>query len=140
VEQTFDRQENYMALNLHDHREPPDERLASTEATLDLTQELASLRAEPDWQGAHNAKTLVKRDDLRVVLIAFKAGGRLERHQAPGPITIHALEGRLRVQVEQRQTELTAGQMLFVDAALPHDLEATEQSAVLLTVAPAHRH
>ena len=117
-----------------DHRESPEARLASAEAVLDLARELAALRAEPTWQGAHNAKTLVKRDDLRVVLVALKAAGRMERHQAPGPITIHALEGRLHVQVGQRTTELGAGQVLFVDAALPHDVEALEQSAFLLTI------
>ena len=124
-----------MALNIHGHRESPEARLATSEATLDLAREITALRAEPDWQGDHNAKTLVKRDDLRVVLIALNANGRMDRHQAPGPITIHALEGRLRVQVEQRKSELGPGQVLFVDAALPHDVEALEQSAFLLTIA-----
>ncbi|HEU0169536.1 MAG TPA: cupin domain-containing protein [Chloroflexota bacterium] len=124
-----------MALNSHEHRESPEARLASPEATLDLRQEITALRAEPNWQGAHNAKTLVKRDDLRVVLVALKAAGRMDRHQAPGPITIHCLEGRLRIQVEQRTTELGAGQVLFIDAALPHDVEALDQSAFLLTIA-----
>lgn len=103
--------------------------------TLDLAREIAALRAEPSWQGGHNAKTLVKRDDLRVVLVALKPEGRMDRHQAPGPITIHALEGRLHVQVEQRKVELGPGQVLFVDAALPHDVEALGESAFLLTIA-----
>jgi quercetin dioxygenase-like cupin family protein len=124
-----------MTPNVHDHRESPEARLASQESMLDLAGEIAALRAELNWQSAHNAKTLVKRDDLRVVLIALNAGGRMDRHQAPGPITIHALDGRLRVHVEQRQTELSPGQVLFVDAGLPHDVEAPEQSAFLLTVA-----
>ena len=106
----------------------------SSEATIDLGQEMAELRAKPNRHGAPQAKTLIKQDGLRVVLVALDAGGRMERHQAPGPITIHALDGRLLVRAEQRQTKLGPGQVLFVGAAAPHDVEALEPSAFLLTI------
>jgi len=130
-----------VAMDIHGQRESPEERLASTESNFDIEHEIEALRAEGDWQLAHNAKTLVKRSDLRVVLVALNQGGRLDRHQAPGPITIHALNGRLRVQVDGQSSELDAGHLLFIDAGIPHEVEALEASAFLLTVAwPKDEH
>jgi quercetin dioxygenase-like cupin family protein len=124
-----------VALDIHGDRESPEDRFASTETNFDVSREIEDLRAEPDWQRSHNAKTLIKRPDLRVVLVALNPGGRLDRHQAPGPITVHGLTGRLRVQVEQQSHELQPGHLLFIDAGIPHDVEALEASAFLLTIA-----
>lgn len=72
-------------MDIHGERESPEERLAGTESTFDIPREIGALRSEPGWQRSHDAKTLVKRSDLRVVLLVLDPGGRLERHQAPGP-------------------------------------------------------
>ncbi len=119
-------------------REAPDDRMAMTAASFDLNRELEILRAEPSWQAGHrNAKTLFKKTNLTVVLLALKAGASLEKHEAPGPITIHALAGRLRVHMADQLAELTAGGILSLDKGLTHDLEAVVESAILLTVAGA---
>jgi hypothetical protein len=39
---------------------------------FDVARELEQLHGEPGWQSGHNAKTLVKYDRLRVVLIALR--------------------------------------------------------------------
>jgi quercetin dioxygenase-like cupin family protein len=70
--------------------------------------------------------------------MALKPGARLEKHEAQAPITIHALEGRLRVRVASETVELTAGEILTLDGGLAHDLEALDESAILLTVAGAN--
>ena len=120
-------------------RESPSDRLAMTAASFNLGRELENLRAEPAWQASdRNAKTLFKKPDLRVVLLALKAGARLDKHEATGPITIHALAGRLRVRLANETVELAPGEILSVDGGLTHDLEALEQSAILLTVAGAY--
>ena len=120
-------------------REPPADRLAKTTASFHLAAELENLRAEPAWRDSdRNAKTLFKKPHLRVVLLALKAGARLEKHEAPGPITVHALAGRLRVRLTNETVELAPGEILSVDGGLAHDVEAIEQSALLLTIAGAH--
>lgn len=43
------------------------------------------------------AKTLVKEGPLRITLAALRKGATLETHQITGPVSIHALSGRLRV-------------------------------------------
>jgi quercetin dioxygenase-like cupin family protein len=118
------------------HRESPEERLALPLAVFDVLAEVEQLQREPAWaDGDRNAKTLVKKPDLRKVVMVLKAGARLEEHFAPGSITIYTLAGRLRVAAGEQSVELNPGQMLSLDGGHRHDLEALELSAFLLTVA-----
>jgi quercetin dioxygenase-like cupin family protein len=102
---------------------------------FDIARELAQLHAEPDWNAGHNAKTLVKYDNLRVVLMALKARARLPEHQTKGRISIQTLAGHIVVRAQGRTFELPAGSLLALDHGLPHDVEALEESAFLLTIA-----
>jgi len=117
-------------------------RVARSSLTFDLAAEVARLHTEESWrQGVRNAKTLVKEPDLRVVVILLRQGARMEEHRAPGRITIQALSGRLRLQLLDQASDLEAGQILMLDPDIPHDVEAIEESAFLLTIAwPAKTH
>jgi len=77
----------------------------------------------------------VKDADLRVVLVALGKGGRMEEHHAPGRITIQTLAGRLNLRVMGRTVALPTGHVLTLGPAIPHDVEALEESAFLLTIA-----
>jgi quercetin dioxygenase-like cupin family protein len=109
---------------------------------LDLSQQVEQLHAEEAWRaGDRNTKTLVHHPDLRAVLLALKAGARINQHQAAGRITIQTLTGAIRVQLEETAHELRAGQMLSLDREIRHDVEALEESAFLLTIAwPVEKH
>ena len=109
--------------------------LASAMLTLDLNREIQDLRAEARWQSGHTAKTIAKYPDFRVVLIAMNAGGRMEKHQTAGRISVHALQGRIRFQTAERSTDLIAGQLLTLESNIRHDVEAITDSAFLLTIA-----
>jgi quercetin dioxygenase-like cupin family protein len=107
---------------------------------VDLTRELEQLHREPGWSSGQNAKTLVKYDDLRIVLMALKAGARIPGHQTEGRISIHAVTGHLKVRAQDRTFDLPAGRLLALDQGVPHDVEALEDSAFLLTIAwPARK-
>ncbi len=110
--------------------------LADSLLALDIPAELALLHDEEGWQrtGRH-ARTLVKDADLRVVLIALQAGVRMEEHHAPGRITIQTLAGRLTLRVAGQAVDLPLGHLLTIGATIPHDVEAQEESAFLLTIA-----
>lgn len=60
---------------------------------FDLPAEIHRLKAEATWSTGQNARTLVKYDDFRVVLIALGAEARVPEHKAEGRITIHVLSG-----------------------------------------------
>jgi quercetin dioxygenase-like cupin family protein len=102
---------------------------------FDLAAQVAGMRRETDWQEGHNAKTIVKYPDFRVVLIALKAGGHLKEHKTGGRISIHAVSGRIRVHAAGQVFDLPPGQLLVLDRDVPHDVEALEESAFLLTIA-----
>ena len=112
---------------------------SSTEAvsrvtSLDLANELASVREhKPSTQGLHS-KLLLKTDDMRMVLIAMDGGAKIMEHHADGTVSIHAVEGALRIHVQGQAHELHAGQVLILASGIRHDVEAYEDSALLLTI------
>ena len=101
---------------------------------IDLDTELARLHDDPNWTKGHVARTLVKQDALRVVLIAIKADARIDEHKTEGPISIQPLRGRMRVAAAGESFTLGAGQLLTLEASVPHDVLALEDSAFLLTI------
>jgi quercetin dioxygenase-like cupin family protein len=109
--------------------------LAASFLEFDLTRELELLHGEPEWNRGQNAKTLVKYDDFRVVLTALKAHARLPGHQTKGRISIQTVAGHLLVRAEGRTFDLPTGTLLALDQDLPHDVEALDESAFLLTIA-----
>jgi quercetin dioxygenase-like cupin family protein len=77
----------------------------------------------------------VKYDDFRVVLTALKARARLPGHQTEGRISIQTVVGHIQVRAQGRTFDLAAGSLLALDRGIPHDVEALEESAFLLTIA-----
>lgn len=122
------------------HRTPGHEqtskRLDRKLAHIDLEAEIVLLRSGEDYaRVGRSAKTLVKRSDMRVLLIAMREGARVAEHTAPGPLTVGVLQGRLRMNVADGTVELPAGHLLGLDRNEQHDVEALANSAFLLTIA-----
>ena len=117
------------------HRRPHPTPMAAPYLEFDIASELEQLRREPAWQSGQNAKTLVKFDDLRIVLMSLQARSRIPGHQTEGRISIHAVAGHIQVRAQGRTFALPSGRLLALDRGLPHDVEALEDSAVLLTIA-----
>ncbi len=116
--------------------ERPAQHLAGPTLTFDLAAETRQLRAEEAWhRGEHNAKTLMKEADFRVVLVAAKSGGRMHEHQAPGRLSIQTLSGRIRIHLHSGSVDLPAGHLLTLEPGIVHDVEALAESDFLLTIA-----
>lgn len=117
------------------HRRPHPQPMAGEYLEFDLGNEIERLHQEREWATGQNAKTLVKYEDLRVVLTALRAHARMPSHHTKGRITIHTVRGHVHVRAAGRTFDLPAGNMLALDGGLPHDVEALEDSALLLTLA-----
>jgi len=116
-------------------RPPPAVRSRGPELPIDLVATARALREEPHpAKDGHRQIGLLHREHVRVVLFAFDRGGWLREHQAPGLVTIHTLTGGLRVATPTTTYELAAGQVLVLERDVPHDVEALEQSDMLLMV------
>ena len=102
---------------------------------VDVARELTQLSAEPDGTGGRRARTLVKLDDLRVVLMTLKAGARIPGHHAKGGISIQVVSGHILVRAQGCTYDLLVGGLLAIAKDVVHDVEATDDSAFLLTIA-----
>jgi quercetin dioxygenase-like cupin family protein len=103
---------------------------------FDLEQDMQQLRREDSWQRetGRSAKTLAKYPDFRIVLILMKAGSRMRQHKAEGRVSIQQLKGQVRIHLGDRKVSLSAGHLLVLDCGVLHDVEALEESALLLTI------
>jgi quercetin dioxygenase-like cupin family protein len=117
------------------HRRPHPRAMAAPFLDFDLGRELDQLQRELQPPNDQNAKTLVKYDDLRIVLIALKARARIPGHRAEGRVAVHTIRGHIRMRALERTFDLPAGSLLTLDEGVAHDVEALEDSAVLLTIA-----
>lgn len=120
-------------------REEREARLfATAEHVFALTATVHSLREEATYlEHGRGGLTLVKNDELRVVVEVLRRGAGLAEHRAPGPITVQVLEGELRFETEGDVLYLRRGELLALPAGRPHAVEAVQDSAFLLTIAPA---
>jgi quercetin dioxygenase-like cupin family protein len=122
------------------HRRPHAPSMAAPFLEFDLNREIEQLHREPEWNTGQNAKTLVKYDDFRVVLTALKARAGLPGHQTEGRISIQTVAGHIQVRAQGRTFDLPTGRLLALDQGIPHDVEALEESACLLTIAWPDKH
>lgn len=108
----------------------------SPSLSFDLAGELERLRTEDHpWQAGRNAKILVKYPNLRILLVGLRPGTHIAEHRAPGPISIQIVTGHVLARAAGRPIDLREGQLLALEAGVPHDLEALAESAVLVTIA-----
>jgi len=102
--------------------------------THDLAEELFHFANHKPWQSGLFSKLLVKADDLRVLLIAMDVGATMKEHHVDGTITIHVLQGRLCLRVQEKAQDLQRGQILTLAPGIQHDIESRDDSAFLVTI------
>ncbi len=118
-------------------RQRPARNLAGSALAFDLAAELASLKREESWgRGDRNARTLVEEPGFRLILTALKPGALVREHRTAGWVSIESVAGHLRVHVPDRVIDLPDGHVVVLDRDVPHDLEAVDECAFLLAVAP----
>jgi quercetin dioxygenase-like cupin family protein len=102
-----------------------------------LENEIARLRSEEgagEGGGGRNAITLVKDGPLRVVLVVLGSGREMDEHAAPGPATVHVLEGRVRIAAEAEECTCERGAFVVFEGGVEHRVIAEAESTLLLTV------
>jgi len=109
--------------------------LIGTVLSFDLTAEADELRREEPWLArGHNAKTLVKHPDFRVVLVALRRGARMKEHHTDQCVTMQTLSGRVRLHLRQETVDVLPGSLLALERTVPHEVEGIEDSVFLLSL------
>ncbi len=113
---------------------PPRDRFANEVLQFDLIAEAATLAKEQHpGQPGHRQVALYKLDHVTVALFRFEKGGCLRQHKAKRVVLIQLVEGRLSVVAAGENYSLRAGGLLVLAPQVPHDVEAEEESTMVLT-------
>lgn len=100
-----------------------------------IDKEIKKLKKESFWlKGDRNSVTLQKNPNLRVVLTSLKKGAALKEHKVAGPITLFVLSGKLKFTVEKKEIKLKKNEMIVLEKAIQHDVEALEDTTFILTL------
>ncbi len=103
--------------------------------TFDLGSIARELRAEePYLREGQTARTLIRTPDLRVIVVAIKAGKTISEHHASVTASVQTLSGHIRLHLPDRGADVPEGRLLVLGAGLSHDVYAEVDSTFLLTL------
>lgn|SRR5574337_503930 len=96
--------------------------------------EIVDLR--PLGEKLKDARTtaVVKAGAFEVFRLIVRAGAEIDAHEVAGPITLHCLEGRVRIGLDHSSLELEAGQWVYLDGGVRHSVKGVEDSSLLVTI------
>jgi quercetin dioxygenase-like cupin family protein len=99
---------------------------------ISLSEHVERLQRDANYlEHGRIAGALLLRSELRLVVVALRAGVRIPAHDTSQRITVQGLQGRVRFHCTGESLELTAGGLLVLDRDLLHEIEALEESALL---------
>lgn len=67
-----------------------------------------------------------------VVLLALKAGQKLDEHLAPAELMVNVIEGSIEFTMIDKPHTINAGEFMLVGAGVPHSVIAKADSKVML--------
>lgn len=79
-----------------------------------------------------NFKRIFENANGGVVLLAFKAGQKLDEHIAPSEVMVCVAEGEVEFTMIDKPHTIKAGEFMLMGADVPHSVVATVDSKVML--------
>ena len=77
-------------------------------------------------------KQIFSNENGGVVLVAFKAGQKLDTHMAPAKVMVSVLEGEIEFTIQDKAHTIKAGEFLLLGADVPHSVLAKADSKMML--------
>lgn len=77
-------------------------------------------------------KNIFNNENGGVVLLAFKAGQKLDTHTAPAEVMVNVIEGEIEFTMAGKPNVIKASEFLLMGAGVPHSVVAKADSKVML--------
>lgn len=77
-------------------------------------------------------KHIFNNENGGVVLVAFKAGQKLDTHTAPAEVMVNVLEGEIEFTMHNKANTMKSGEFLLMGADVPHSVVAKTDSKIML--------
>lgn len=96
----------------------------------------ASILNDIAYQDGHKPYTTVLfvSEFSREIRMVFKKGQFMKEHRTPFPIVIEIIEGSIDFGIHGGTEKLAKGDIITLGGGIPHDLQATSESIVRLTI------
>lgn len=96
---------------------------------------IASFLTDINWNEEKPAiQVMLETSSIKEIRIAMRNGQHMKEHKAPFPIVVEVVSGKINFGVEKQNSVLAQGQMIGLEANVPHDLTAIEESVVRLSL------
>lgn len=100
-----------------------------------IADELNTLKQEAEWiSGVRNSVTIANTPSLGLVLTAIRKDATVCGHAVEGSVTLQVVSGAIRFTAAGETRELAAGDVIAIDRGVAHDVQASADSALLLTI------
>ena len=100
----------------------------------------ASLRNELVYkEDKVSIKVMMETETSKEIRILFKKGQIMKEHKAGFPITIEIHKGTIEFGVNNKKLDMVKGDLIYLDANVPHSLLAKKNSIVRLTLSKFDR-
>ncbi|MEI6865666.1 cupin [Flavicella sp.] len=96
---------------------------------------IASINKELEYNAEKPAiKVLLETNLTKEIRLMFKKDQLMKEHKPPFPIVVEIFEGKIDFGVLGKIYNLVKGDLIALEGGIPHDLKATADSIVRLTL------
>ncbi|MCI2229523.1 cupin [Polaribacter sp. MSW13] len=97
--------------------------------TSSLTANLTNKKEKPA------ITLLMETDTSKEIRIVFQKSQEMKEHSTPKPIVIEIFEGEIKFGIHKEELHLKKGDLIALEASVPHNLLCIEDAIVRLTIA-----
>ncbi|GAA8709171.1 cupin domain-containing protein [Helicobacter pylori] len=79
-------------------------------------------------------ETLSENSSNKEIRICMPKGAIIDKHKAPGAISVQVLEGKIIFEAKNERIEMPKGSLISLEAQVLHRLDALENSVIRLSL------